>query len=236
MQLFSKMTTYSEEPLGKLNKDDLIGIVLSIQSKMESSNAKVLEKLKLLNDKFNKLEVDVAIARNLNSLFQSLLVNAGKQYWVNAQYSRRETLETVALPKSLTNDEAETKGCQIFRSLDCNFNKEDLNVCLWLKNKERVIAKFRRRKDCEKFLKAKNNIRKLDTANLYLPEGNQGLCSCYRLLWSTSKKLHGKDRIFGWWAANGHFRKKIQENGRPLYISHTEDFKKYFPDADFQSL
>ena len=69
MQLFSKMTTYSEEPLGKLNKDDLIGIVLSIQSKMESSNAKVLEKLKLLNGKFNKLEVDVAIARNLNSLF-----------------------------------------------------------------------------------------------------------------------------------------------------------------------
>ena len=69
MQLFSKMTTYSEEALGKLNKDDLIGIALSIQSKMESSNAKVLEKLKLLNDKFNKLEVDVAIARNLNSLF-----------------------------------------------------------------------------------------------------------------------------------------------------------------------
>ena len=34
----------------------------------------------------------------------------------------------------------------------------------------------------------------------------------------------------------GHFRKKIKENGRPLYISHTEDFKKYFPDADFQSL
>ena len=63
------MTTYSEEALGKLNKDDLIGIALSIQSKMESSNAKVLEKLKLLNDKLNKLEVDVAIARNLNSLF-----------------------------------------------------------------------------------------------------------------------------------------------------------------------
>ena len=56
---------------------------------------KVLEKLKLLNDKFNKLEVDVAIARNANSLFSSLLVNAERQYWVNAEYSSRETLETV---------------------------------------------------------------------------------------------------------------------------------------------
>ena len=49
------MTTYSEDALRKLNKDDLIGIALSLQSKMESSNAKVLEELKLLNDKFDKL-------------------------------------------------------------------------------------------------------------------------------------------------------------------------------------
>ena len=192
------MTTYSEEALRKLNKNDLIGIVLSLQSKMKSSSAKVLEKLKLLNDKFNKLEVDVAIARNANSLFPSLLVNAERQYWANAQYSSRETLETVELPKSLTNDEAETKGCQIFRSLDCNFNKEDLDTCLWLKHKERVIVKFCGRKDCEKVLKAKNNLRKLDTTNLYLPEENQSLCSYYRLLWSTSKQLQGKGRIFGW--------------------------------------
>ena len=50
------MTTYSEDALRKLNKDDLIGIALSLQGKMESSNAKVLEELKLLNDKFDKLK------------------------------------------------------------------------------------------------------------------------------------------------------------------------------------
>ena len=46
------MTTYSEESLRKLNKDDLIGIALSLQSKMESSHTKVFGELKLLNDKF----------------------------------------------------------------------------------------------------------------------------------------------------------------------------------------
>ena len=65
------MTTYSEDALRKLNKDDLIGNALSLQSKMESSNGKVLEELKLLNDKFDKLEADVAIARNVNSLLSS---------------------------------------------------------------------------------------------------------------------------------------------------------------------
>ena len=47
------MTKYQEEALRKFNKDDLIGVALSLQSKMESSNAKVLEELKLLNDKFD---------------------------------------------------------------------------------------------------------------------------------------------------------------------------------------
>ena len=135
---------------------------------MESSNTKVLEELKLLNERFHKLETDVAIARNANSPLLSRLVDTERQCWANAQYSRRETLEIVGLPKSLTNDEAETKVCQIFRSWDCNFIKEDLDSCHWLKDK----LKFCRRKDCEKALKGKNDLRKPNTTNLDLPEGS----------------------------------------------------------------
>ena len=54
MQLFSRMTTYSEEALRKLNKDNLIGIALSLKNKMGSSSAKVLEELKLLNNQGKK--------------------------------------------------------------------------------------------------------------------------------------------------------------------------------------
>ena len=62
------MTAYSEDALRKLNKDDLTSIALKLQSKMESFNVKVLEELRLLNEKFDKLEADVATARNANSL------------------------------------------------------------------------------------------------------------------------------------------------------------------------
>ena len=128
------MTAYSEDALKKLNKDDLIGIALSLQSKMEPSNAKVLEELKFLNDKFDKLEADVAIAKKAKSLLSSRLVDTERQCWANAQCSRRETLEIVGLPKSLTNDKAETKVCQIFQSLDCNVNKDCglINIASWL--------------------------------------------------------------------------------------------------------
>ena len=83
--------------------------------------------------------------------------------------------------------------------MDCNVNKEDFDACHWLKDKEQVIVKFCQRKDCEKDLEAKKDLRKLDTTNIDLPEGskffvNQSSCSYYRLLWSTSKKIHGKGR------------------------------------------
>ena len=75
---------------------------------MESSSAKVLEELKLRNDKFDKLEANVAIARNANSLLATRPLDTERQSWGNAQYSRRKTLEIVVLPKSLMNEEAET--------------------------------------------------------------------------------------------------------------------------------
>ena len=59
---------------------------------------------------------------------------------------------------------------------------------------------------------------------------------CFHGLWSTSKKLHVKGRIFSWYVSNRSIEIKLQENSRPLYISHMEDFKKYFPDVDFHSL
>ena len=69
------MTTYSDNALRKLNKGDLTSIALNFQSKIESSNTKVLEELRLLNEKFDKLESDVAIARNANSLLSSRLAD-----------------------------------------------------------------------------------------------------------------------------------------------------------------
>ena len=42
---------------------------------MESSNGKVLEELKLLNNKFDKFEVDIDVTRNPNLLLLSHLVN-----------------------------------------------------------------------------------------------------------------------------------------------------------------
>lgn len=96
-----------------------------------------MKELKLEN--FHKLKADVAITRNANSLLSSHLIDREKQCWANTQYSRREILEIVRLPKSLTNEETEAKVCQIIQSLDCNVNKEHLDACNQLEARNELL-------------------------------------------------------------------------------------------------
>ena len=69
------MATYSEESLAKLLKKDIINIVLSLQTEMQSkitemqSNTKILEEVRKLNDKFTNLESQLLVQRMLTLYF-----------------------------------------------------------------------------------------------------------------------------------------------------------------------
>ena len=63
----------------------------------------------MLNDNFLKLEADVEIAKNINNLLSQLVVDLERQCWDNAQYSRRECLEIVGIPRSVDDNSLEEK-------------------------------------------------------------------------------------------------------------------------------
>ena len=72
-----EMATYINESLDKLHKKDLIPIVLFLQNKLyEASNLKteLLNEIRKLNNKFDKLQSDVCISKNVKGLLLSRLV------------------------------------------------------------------------------------------------------------------------------------------------------------------
>ena len=113
------MATYSEEPLDKLLKKDIINIVLSLQTKMES-NTKILKEVRKLNDKFTNLESQLLVTKNVNSLLQQRVIALERQCWANAQYSRRECLEVAVVPESVKQNEPENKIPRIFKKVGCD--------------------------------------------------------------------------------------------------------------------
>ena len=67
------MTTYTNESLQNISKKDLIPIILSLQNKLEVSNS-VLTEIRKLNESFSKLQVEVSVAKQVNTLLPSRLV------------------------------------------------------------------------------------------------------------------------------------------------------------------
>ena len=92
----------------------MIPIVLSPQNKLDQANNKVLEEIRKLNDNFSKLESEVSVTKQVNSLLSRRHVNMERKCWANAQYSRRESLDITGIPSEVEADVLEEKVVNIF--------------------------------------------------------------------------------------------------------------------------
>ena len=195
------MATYTNESLQSINKKDMIPIVLSLQNKLDQANNKVLEEIRKLNDNFSKLESELSVTKQVNSLLSRRLVNMERQCWANAQYSRRECLDIIGIPSEVEPDVLEEKVVNIFEKLGCNIPSNHIEACHRVSKKSAtVIVKFSRRKDYQQVLAVKKDLRKIKMEDVGLPGQNKlfinkNLCPYYKVLWSKSKKLHSLGKI-----------------------------------------
>ena len=64
----------------------------------------------------------------------------------NAQYLRRETIKINPIPQSIPNTDLENKVCQALSLTGTTVTTDDLQACHRMKNKEKVMVKFKDRK------------------------------------------------------------------------------------------
>ena len=143
----------------------------------------------------------------------------------------------MGLPSSIEDKDLEPTACRVLQHIAGGITGKGIEVCHRLnKQCDRTIAKFLRRKDCERVMRKKSELRKLKPSKLDLPNGkklyiNESLCP-YRGLWNKCKKLWKKQRIFSFFTVNGSIRIKIRENGPYNIITHIDDLKDISPDED----
>ena len=94
------MATYTSESLQNDSKKDLIPIILSLQIKYEEGNN--------------------SAPKQVSALLSSRLVSMKRQCWLNAQYSRRECLDTVGIPSDVEADALKKKVIANFEKLGYN--------------------------------------------------------------------------------------------------------------------
>ena len=221
------MATYTNESLLNINKKDLIPIILSLQNKLEEVNNNVLVEIRKLNESFSKLQAEVSVTKQVNTLLSSRLVSRERQCWLNAQYSRRECLDIVGIPSEVEADALEEKVIAIFEKLGCNISTECIESCHRISKKNpTVIVKFSQRKGCQQVWDVKRDLRKIKMEDIDLPGQNK------LFIWAKSKKLHSLGKIHSFFISGDTIKIRVSENSSPLSLTHVEDFGKYFPDVD----
>ena len=109
---------YTKESLQKLNKPQLIAMVVSQRDETKVTIESLRDEVKEVNTNFKKLEADVSIVETVNSLLMKKSVDIQQKCWTNAKYSRRECLEIVGIPTFIPQQDLEEKVCHIFEAID----------------------------------------------------------------------------------------------------------------------
>ena len=167
----NKAGAHTEAVLQKLSKCELVQIILNTEDNLGLQIAKLTTEVKELLAHSKKLEVHLAIVRNVNSKLVESVLATEHQYYENVQYSRRDRLEVVGIPMSPRDNVLEQKICD--QEIIVDICDRDIQACRRLKDKDRTIVKFTNRKYC---LRVKRQLKGLDPTAMDLPEGTKIFC------------------------------------------------------------
>ena len=214
----------------KMPKEELVNMVLNYDKTMESTLADLNKEISKINKNFEKLESELSISKTVNNALHKRVIQLEKQCWRNEQYSRRECIEVVGLSDSTADSEV----CSVFKKICVDVSVDNIEACHPLKsdNKNKMIVKFSKRKDCQAVLENKKKLKNLSNEELGVETNskvfvNESLCKHYKLLWSQFKSLWNDKMIFAFWTTNGSLKLKFRQDGRVHTISHLEDLKEF---------
>ena len=90
-----------------------------------------------------------------------------RQCWANAQYSRRECLDIIGIPREVEADVLEEKVVNVFEKLGRSIPSNRIGACHRVsKNRRIVIVKFSRRIGCQQVLAVKKDLLQIKMEDL----------------------------------------------------------------------
>ena len=67
------MAALTEESLNKLNKPDLVALVVNLKSKMDSVNSDLVAELRKMREGFDQMKSDLSVTKKVNTLLSERL-------------------------------------------------------------------------------------------------------------------------------------------------------------------
>ena len=78
------MAALTEESLNKLNKPDLLALVVRLRSQMDSINSGLVAELRKMREGFDLIKSDLNVTKKMNTLLSDRLQTIKNHCWANA--------------------------------------------------------------------------------------------------------------------------------------------------------
>ena len=157
------------------------------------------------------------------------------------QCSRRNNIEIQGIPKTVKDEELESKVIDIFSALNINITSKDVEDCHRLgKDGKNIIVRLVNRKHCYQALNRKMDLRKIDNSSLafhpdvklYLSEN---LTPCNQYLGWKCRELKRASLIHSSWSSRGVIKLRRTMNERPINITNEATLSELYLDFVFRA-
>ena len=217
-----------------MSKDEVIDEVLSLENFKNDINVEFSE----VNDGFNDFEAkyemsnsNLSVTRRYNDLLLECITQLERNNLNNAQYTRRKTLEINPVPSDIADDVLEQSVCQVLSLIGISVELDDLQACHCMRKKDRVIIKFKCRKQKHRVLLNRKTLqnKSLDLTQLKFSGKlfvNESMCHENHQLAYKCRQLKSARKIHSTWFYNSTLHIKLVENGPIHKIFHPTDIEK----------
>ena len=155
------MAALTEESLNKLNKPDLVALVVNLQSKMDSVNSDLVAELRKMREGFDQMKSNLSVTKKVNSLLSERVQTIEKQCWANSQYSKRDCLEISGIPSSVIDNDLEDVVCKAITKAGVEVSEKDVEECHRVGKWGTAIVKFFKSKVSKQVLNVRKDLTKL---------------------------------------------------------------------------
>ena len=215
-----------------MSKEELIQELSDINSSFVNDiNAKLTglsEKFNEFTSKYDKVYSELQQCKSFNSHLLNRIIELQRNALTNSQYSRRETIEVNPVPAEIQDDVLEASVCKALSLTGVTVAPEDLHACHRMKRSDRVIIKFKCRKQKQSVMYKRKNLGTIELSNLKFSgrlfvsesmslENQQLTYKCRQL--KSARKIHST------WFFNNVVNVKLTEHGRIHKIFHVTDIE-----------
>ena len=217
-----------------MSKEELIQELTDINSSFVNDiNTKLTDLSEKFNDftsKYDKVYSELQQCKSFNSHLLTRIIQLERNTVTNSQYSRRETIELNPVPAEIHDNVLEENACKALSLTGVNVIPEDLQAFHHMKSSDRVILKFKCRKQKQSLIYKRKNLATKSqeltnlkfSGRLFVSESmsheNQQLAYKCRQL-KSARKIHST------WFFNNVVNMKLTEHGRIHKIFHATDIE-----------